>query len=900
MADNTSVGSVSISLDLDVSSRLEKQVQDAATKVGKVFENTLNKGDQGKSMGESLIKSIDKSLSSIEKTLESLVNKASKVGEKMGKNISNGIDKSTENIDVKMPNPKTQPKQTRAGPKMSGITKDDLISRRDNSIDLQENINSQIELLKSRISKLKLEPNWIKTDKMEEDILRLEGKMISLTGKSDALTVDIANLDNAIDGFDTSQAAASQEALAKKMDEASKAVQRQKIEEERLSQAQAKTAASSDRPKQAQTRAATASEQLKQSQMRTQQMMDRVNKSAAKATNSVTNYGKGVKKANKPLVNMQSFGRSLIRQMLGLSLIIRLVGQAVRKMAQSFFAAMKTNSDFSNSLNQIKSNLATAFQPIFQAIMPAINSLMRGLSKATAYLAAFISMIFGKSVKASNASAKAMSKATKGVKGYSKAAKEAQQITAGFDQLHDITESKDSGSDGSSGSETGENIVPVNIDESELKGIEKFMAKVKDIISKAFDASPVKAFTNLVITFFTQMYASISRIGGAIGANLVSIWEAMFPNIQTALGNISELWTNVFDDISNFIAIWFPLITDQIVIFIDNVFSTFEPFFVLLSQMWMDWTKILLDTWDKYGSRILNGIGEFITGAIDTFNKIWTHIIDPILKPAIELLKEIWDNHLKLMLKELIDFVASSVARALEFYNKFIKPIVDWLVVTLGPIVAKIFNVISSTITGVLGGVIDTVRSTINNIKKIFNGVLDFFEGVFTGNWKKAFQGLVDVVSNIFAGFANIILAPIRWILDGINGFIRGLNKIKIPKWVPGVGGKGIDIPEIPNIPHFARGAVLKQPTLNISGEYPGARSNPEIVTPQNILKDSFREVLSEFLAAFKNGLGMGGVSEQSINLVVNIGGMKLLDIIIDLAKEYTRQTGKELIFNVT
>ena len=31
-----------------------------------------------------------------------------------------------------------------------------------------------------------------------------------------------------------------------------------------------------------------------------------------------------------------------------------------------------------------------------------------------------------------------------------------------------------------------------------------------------------------------------------------------------------------------------------------------------------------------------------------------------------------------------------------------------------------------------------------------------------------------------------------------INGFIGGLNNIKIPKWVPGIGGKGFHIGKIP------------------------------------------------------------------------------------------------------
>ena len=47
---------------------------------------------------------------------------------------------------------------------------------------------------------------------------------------------------------------------------------------------------------------------------------------------------------------------------------------------------------------------------------------------------------------------------------------------------------------------------------------------------------------------------------------------------------------------------------------------------------------------------------------------------------------------------------------------------------------------------------------------------------------------------------AEIFKAPINFIISGINVFIRGLNKIKIPNWVPVVGGKGINIKEIPKL----------------------------------------------------------------------------------------------------
>lgn len=55
-----------------------------------------------------------------------------------------------------------------------------------------------------------------------------------------------------------------------------------------------------------------------------------------------------------------------------------------------------------------------------------------------------------------------------------------------------------------------------------------------------------------------------------------------------------------------------------------------------------------------------------------------------------------------------------------------------------------------------------------------------------------------------------------------MNKFIKMLNKIKIPKWVPGIGGKGINISTIsnvPQIPAFAQGGYPETGQLFLARE---------------------------------------------------------------------------------
>ncbi len=122
--------------------------------------------------------------------------------------------------------------------------------------------------------------------------------------------------------------------------------------------------------------------------------------------------------------------------------------------------------------------------------------------------------------------------------------------------------------------------------------------------------------------------------------------------------------------------------------------------------------------------------------------------------------------------------------------NTFIKMLVDsWV---------QQFNFLVGFVSNVFGGIVANFENFFNAGKRIFNGLIDFIGGVFTGNWSRAWQGLVDIFGGIFDGIVAVGKAPINAMIGLINGFIGGLNNIKIPKWVPGIGGKSFSISKIP------------------------------------------------------------------------------------------------------
>ena len=811
MAD-ANVGSVQISLDIEVGSSVEKQIEsiseNIADKLKRNIEKSTEKSDLSKSIG---------------KSLSSVTNKSFEIGNKIGKKISDGIKKATSKaLEQKNISRAVNGTSNIATPKIkSGVSVDDLTNQRDNSIAMQENLNAQIYELQKQLSNA---TDMQRKGVVTEEMLKLENRIISLKSKSDALTSSIRNLDNTIDNFDSEQSTNA---------------------------------------------------------------MNKLDNSIKKVTNTS-------KRAKRPLIDLGGVGRSLIRQFVGVTLLIRTVGQAVRKFFQSFVAGLKTNKEFTNSLNQVKSNLATAFQPIFDAVLPAINALMSGLAKVTAYLATFISMLFGKSVKASNANAKALDNAKKSAEGYGKA----MNKVAGFDQLNDMTE--DAGGGGSAG------IGDINIDDAEVGKLEGIFAKLFEKIQpfidiiKNLDFSPLsKAFDNL----WSATKPIIDRLGDALawfmnkvlGPLIKWVTEKFAPTainvIAAALRLLEPILSAVgvaglffWDNFLQPIASW----TGGVII------AVLEGLIVVLNAVtsWMNNNKGIIEgvaiivtsfaiAWGAVNAAIAiwNGLAAVGTAVTTGFGTAVAFLTSPIgiavvaigsIIAIIGLLIKNWDT-----VKEVAVKVWEAIKKAWNGAGA-------WFNSTVVQPIANFFNGLWEGVKNAAANAWNWILSLFSKGGKIFNGVT---EGIVA-----AFK---TVVNAIIGGLNKVIAVP----FNAINGVLNKIRNINIPLvGKPFAGLWGENPMPVPKIPLLAGGGVLDKPTLNIAGEYPGARSNPEIVTPQNIMAETFRSVMKEFMDAFRES---GNVSSEMIHLVINVGGKKLLDTMIDSAKDYARQTGKEVSFNV-
>lgn len=108
----------------------------------------------------------------------------------------------------------------------------------------------------------------------------------------------------------------------------------------------------------------------------------------------------------------------------------------------------------------------------------------------------------------------------------------------------------------------------------------------------------------------------------------------------------------------------------------------------------------------------------------------------------------------------------------------------------------NVVKVAFGAIQGFVSAAVDTIASVISGVLTVFDGLITFISGVFTGNWKQAWEGVKNIFKGVFDTFAAICKAPINAVIGIINGAINGINKLglTIPEWVPGIGGQAFKI----------------------------------------------------------------------------------------------------------
>ena len=156
--------------------------------------------------------------------------------------------------------------------------------------------------------------------------------------------------------------------------------------------------------------------------------------------------------------------------------------------------------------------------------------------------------------------------------------------------------------------------------------------------------------------------------------------------------------------------------------------------------------------------------------------------------------------------------VATLIGNAIQT----ILPVIENIVMVLVNVVATVAPPIIAAVSQIFANISNVVMS----LQGVFDGLIQFITGVFTGNWTQAWEGVKQIFGNAFDALVELCKIPINAVIGVINGAIRGINSIvgggvTIPDWLPGGGGTfSLHLNEIPML---AKGGFTNG--VSIAGE---------------------------------------------------------------------------------
>lgn len=212
-------------------------------------------------------------------------------------------------------------------------------------------------------------------------------------------------------------------------------------------------------------------------------------------------------------------------------LVFSVIASAFRAIKNYMDKLLKTNAEYTAQLAQLKAALATAFQPIYEFIVPGLMAVLRVLTAIVLVVANVLSALGGKTLGQSSKSAKALNEEADAIGAVGGAAKEAKKELAGFDEINTLG-SPDSG--GGGGGAGGKTFDFADFDTAEYK------AKIDELtvyLSGALLAlGAILAFSGANIPLGIGLMAA-----GAIGlASVVKAnWGAMSDELTGAITRVA-------------------------------------------------------------------------------------------------------------------------------------------------------------------------------------------------------------------------------------------------------------------------------------------------------------------------------------------------------------------------
>lgn len=274
---------------------------------------------------------------------------------------------------------------------------------------------------------------------------------------------------------------------------------------------------------------------------------------------------------------------------------------------------------------------------------------------------------------------------------------------------------------------------------------------------------------------------------------IVSMLEQIMPLIEELLPFIAQLMEQLAPMIVQLVEALLPVLVQVIKQLLPpfmEILNALMPLLDTIFQLVQPFIDLILQLIEPFAALISTAIAPLITKLATLLNDLLQPLI-PVFNEVASVLSETFQPIFE-ELAPVFDLVAQALDPIFELLSMLLDAIIPYII----PIVKELADVFKN----ILGSTLSGVSEIIKNMTGFFQGLIDFIQGVFSGNWEQAWNGIVKMFKNIF----NSIPAAVEFIINGvikmINGLLDGINWAV--EWI------GWEIPHIPEVtlPRFRAG----------------------------------------------------------------------------------------------
>lgn len=361
-----------------------------------------------------------------------------------------------------------------------------------------------------------------------------------------------------------------------------------------------------------------------------------------------------------------------------------------------------------------------------------------------------------------------------------------------------------------------------------------------------------------IIQAIADIFIGIQDIVKSIANSLLN-W-VMSDNFQSALNVVLGILADLFGYAQEIMAWVVTMYETYLAPVVDKVLDCISRIIIAIGSVW-EFLKPIIDTIIDVIMNVLEPVIDGLCGIIGGIIDALSGVMDFITGVFTGDWSKAWEG-LKTFLGGIIDAVASLFTGLFNTIGAIFKGAWD-IIVSIWSVVSTWFNnAVIKPLANLFNGIWNTMKNGAQNawngIKNIFSSVATFFKNIFSNAWNgvknifssggRIFSGIKDGIFNAFRSVVNTLIAGINKVVsipfNAINGALKTVRDISFLGIEPFKGL--IKLVNVPQIPSLETGGVLDKETIVRVAEYSNARSNPEIVSPRDMMKETMKEALEE------------------------------------------------------